>query len=94
MSSASGDQRETSPESGKKKEEPKKPTTNNGGVPYSKSNALEQEKLLLEPFAYLLQVPGKNIRKKLLHAFNFWMKIPQETALKIGEIIQMLHNAR
>ena len=80
MSSSSGDAKQ-----------PKKPSN---GIPYSKSNSREQDKLLLEPFAYLLQVPGKNIRKKLLHAFNFWMKIPDETALKIGEIIQMLHNSR
>jgi geranylgeranyl diphosphate synthase type 3 len=37
----------------------------------------------LEPFTYLLQVPGKNIRKKLLHAFNLWLDVEQ----KKGELI-------
>ena len=63
------------------------------GVPYSKTNAMDQEKKLLEPLAYLLQVPGKNIRKKLLHAFNFWMKVDDAKVHEIGEIVQMLHNA-
>jgi geranylgeranyl diphosphate synthase type 3 len=53
------------------------------GVPYSKCNDHEQDKVLLEPFTYLLQVPGKNIRKKLLHAFNLWLDVEQ----KKGELI-------
>ena len=67
--------------------------TTGNGVPYSKTNAMDQEKKLLEPLAYLLQVPGKNIRKKLLHAFNFWMKVDDAKVHEIGEIVQMLHNA-
>ena len=63
------------------------------GVPYSKTNAIDQEKKLLEPLAYLLQVPGKNIRKKLLHAFNLWMNVEDTKVHEIGEIVQMLHNA-
>ena len=63
------------------------------GIPYSKTNAIDQEKKLLEPLAYLLQVPGKNIRKKLLHAFNFWMHVEEKKVHAIGEIVQMLHNA-
>ena len=68
-------------------------TTTGNGIPYSKTNAMDQEKKLLEPLAYLLQVPGKNIRKKLLHAFNFWMKVDDAKVHEIGEIVQMLHNA-
>ena len=63
------------------------------GIPYSKTNGIDQEKKLLEPLAYLLQVPGKNIRKKLLHAFNFWMSVEDTKVHEIGEIVQMLHNA-
>ena len=63
------------------------------GIPYSQSNDREQDSLLLEPFAHLLQAPGKNVRKKLLHAFNLWMKIPDELTARIGDIVQMLHNA-
>ena len=63
------------------------------GIPYSKTNSIDQEKKLLEPLAYLLQVPGKNIRKKLLHAFNLWMNVEDSKVHEIGEIVQMLHNA-
>ena len=62
-------------------------------VPFSQTNDIEQDKLLLEPMLYLLQVPGKNVRKKLLHAFNVWMGVPEDKVLAIGELVQMLHNA-
>lgn len=65
----------------------------NGDIPYSHSNTKEQDSLLLEPFTHLLQASGKNIRKKLLHAFNLWMNIPDDVIYQIGEIVQMLHNA-
>ena len=69
------------------------PNLNGNGIPYSEGNSKDQDKLLLEPFAYLLQVPGKNVRKKLLHAFNAWLDIPQDKVREIGEIVQILHNA-
>ena len=62
-------------------------------VPFSQSNDEEQDKLLLEPMLYLLEAPGKNVRKKMLQAFNFWTKIPPEKVQAIGELVQMLHNA-
>ena len=61
--------------------------------PYSANNSKEQDRQLLEPFTYLLQVPGKNIRKKLLKAFNIWLNVKEEKVRAIGEIVQMLHNA-
>lgn len=45
------------------------------------------------PFTYIKNLPGKNIRSKLTHAFNHWMKIPTEKLNEIGEIVEMLHNA-
>nr|A0A7D0AGU9.1 RecName: Full=Terpene synthase; Short=EoTPS [Matsumurasca onukii]QAX24808.1 terpene synthase [Matsumurasca onukii] len=48
---------------------------------------------LLQPFTYILQVPGKQIRAKLAHAFNYWLKIPNDKLNIVGEIIQMLHNS-
>eukprot|EP00096_Caligus_rogercresseyi_P009356 TRINITY_DN3162_c0_g1_i1.p1 TRINITY_DN3162_c0_g1~~TRINITY_DN3162_c0_g1_i1.p1 ORF type:complete len:304 (+),score=69.41 TRINITY_DN3162_c0_g1_i1:1057-1968(+) len=62
-------------------------------IPLSQSSNAKEDKLLLEPFTYLLQAKGKNIRKKLLTAFNSWLKIPSDTLNKISDIIQMLHNA-
>ncbi|XP_051176087.1 terpene synthase isoform X2 [Leptopilina boulardi] len=63
------------------------------GVPYSQSGDKEEDEKLLKPFTYILQVPGKQIRGKLAHAFNFWLKIANEKILVVGNIIQMLHNS-
>jgi geranylgeranyl diphosphate synthase type 3 len=48
---------------------------------------------LLQPFTYILQVPGKQIRAKLAHAFNYWLKISADKLLVVGDIVQMLHNS-
>ncbi len=53
----------------------------------------EEEKLLLEPYKYVTQLPGKGVRSKLLRAFNHWMRIPEDKVGEIGTIVQMLHNA-
>ncbi|XP_014229716.1 geranylgeranyl pyrophosphate synthase [Trichogramma pretiosum] len=63
------------------------------GVPYSHSGDKEQDEKLLQPFTYILQVPGKQIRGKLAHAFNYWLKIPVEKLQAVGDITQMLHNS-
>lgn len=48
---------------------------------------------LLEPFHYILQVPGKNIRSQLTKAFNYWLDVPEDKLVKISDIIHILHNA-
>ncbi|XP_054266724.1 terpene synthase [Macrosteles quadrilineatus] len=53
----------------------------------------ELDEKLLQPFSYILQVPGKQIRAKLAHAFNNWLKIPSDKLHIVGEIVQMLHNS-
>ncbi|RZC42003.1 geranylgeranyl pyrophosphate synthase [Asbolus verrucosus] len=62
---------------------------------YSKDNDKSQDEVrkLLQPFTYILQVPGKNIRSKLSRAFNFWLNIPEDKLKKIEEIVEMMHNA-
>ena len=67
--------------------------TTKSQVPFSQSNDKKQDQQLLEPMLYLLQVPGKNVRKKLLGAFNIWTKVPEDKVSAIGELVQMLHNA-
>ncbi|XP_073978997.1 geranylgeranyl pyrophosphate synthase quemao [Rhodnius prolixus] len=57
----------------------------------TKDSSLEEK--LLQPFTYILQVPGKQIRTKLAHAFNYWLEIPPDKLQCVGEIIQMLHNS-
>ncbi|XP_059156777.1 geranylgeranyl pyrophosphate synthase-like isoform X2 [Physella acuta] len=49
--------------------------------------------ILLEPYKYICQIPGKQIRTKLSAAFNHWLRIPEEKMIIVSEVIQMLHNA-
>eukprot|EP01087_Luapelamoeba_hula_P015418 TRINITY_DN4604_c0_g1_i2.p1 TRINITY_DN4604_c0_g1~~TRINITY_DN4604_c0_g1_i2.p1 ORF type:complete len:329 (-),score=55.28 TRINITY_DN4604_c0_g1_i2:41-1027(-) len=53
----------------------------------------ESEHILLEPYTYLLQVPGKDVRGKLIDAFNLWLKVEEPILVQIKELISMLHNA-
>lgn len=66
---------------------------NGNGIPYSKSGDPSQDEKLLQPFKYILQVPGKQIRAKLAHAFNYWLNIPADKLNVVGDIVQMLHNS-
>ena len=49
--------------------------------------------MLLQPFHYICQTPGKQIRPKLAQSFNYWMKVPAEKLRQIEQIVEMLHNA-
>jgi geranylgeranyl diphosphate synthase type 3 len=49
--------------------------------------------ILLEPYEYLLQVPGKDVRAKLIEAFNQWLRIPDKELAQIKTIVTMLHNS-
>ncbi|XP_050520101.1 terpene synthase isoform X1 [Daktulosphaira vitifoliae] len=60
---------------------------------YSTSGERETDEILLQPFTYIMQVPGKQIRAKLALAFNYWLKIPTDKLAVIGDIVQMLHNS-
>ncbi|XP_076169559.1 terpene synthase-like isoform X2 [Ptiloglossa arizonensis] len=62
-------------------------------IPYSQCGDKEEDEILLEPFSYILQVPGKQIRTKLVRAFNYWLKIPQDKLLAVGDIVQILHTS-
>lgn len=57
------------------------------------SYSLEFDQILLQPFTYLLQVQGKQIRVKLSLAFDYWLIIPPKTLNIINDVVQMLHNA-
>ncbi|XP_062519687.1 geranylgeranyl pyrophosphate synthase-like [Corticium candelabrum] len=52
-----------------------------------------EERVLLEPYEYICQVPGKAVRVHLIEAFNVWLKIPDDKLEIIKVITQMLHNA-
>jgi geranylgeranyl diphosphate synthase type 3 len=51
------------------------------------------KEILLEPYEYLLQVPGKDVRGKLIDSFNKWLQISEEELNQIKTIVSMLHNA-
>lgn len=53
----------------------------------------EKESQVLEPYNYLLSNPGKDIRSTLIHAFNVWLKLPQETLEIVLKAVEMLHTA-
>jgi geranylgeranyl diphosphate synthase type 3 len=48
---------------------------------------------ILPPLAHIVQVPGKNIRSKLVHAFNYWLKAPADKLVEVGDMSEYLHNA-
>nr|XP_034827859.1 geranylgeranyl pyrophosphate synthase-like [Maniola hyperantus] len=51
------------------------------------------ENELLSPFNYIQQVKGKQLRVKIVLAFNYWFKVPSEKLHQIFDILNMLHNA-
>lgn len=53
----------------------------------------QQEQILLEPYTYHSQIPGKEIRSKLIEAFNLWLNVPEDDLEVIKRIVRMLHNA-
>ena len=53
----------------------------------------EKEKILLGPYDYMVDHPGKDIRKKLIAAFDVWLKVPEESLVIITKVIGMLHTA-
>jgi Polyprenyl synthetase len=53
----------------------------------------DKEKILLGPYDYLFDQPGKDIRKQLISAFNSWLKVPPESLEIITKVVGMLHTA-
>lgn len=54
---------------------------------------LSQKQILLEPYEYLCAHPGKDVRTKMIAAFNVWLQVPQDQLLVITKVIGMLHSA-
>jgi geranylgeranyl diphosphate synthase, type III len=53
----------------------------------------EPDTACLEPFNYLLQMPGKDVRGGLIDCFQLWLQIPDDKLDIIKEIVSSLHNA-
>lgn len=52
-----------------------------------------KEKILRGPFDYLVNVPGKNIRKAFVEAFNQILQVPPESVETINNVVAILHTA-
>jgi geranylgeranyl diphosphate synthase, type III len=53
----------------------------------------EKERIVLGPYDYLYDRPGKDIRKQMILAFNFWLKVPDDRLAIISKVVGMLHTA-
>ena len=53
----------------------------------------EKEKIVLGPYDYLFDQPGKDIRKQFITVFNAWLKVPEKSIAIITKVIGMLHTA-
>ncbi|BDD59827.1 geranylgeranyl pyrophosphate synthetase [Monascus purpureus] len=53
----------------------------------------QNEKVLMGPYDYMSQHPGKDIRRQLINAFNAWLKVPPESLDIINRVVGMLHTA-
>lgn len=48
---------------------------------------------MLEPFHYLTHVPGKDVRGKLIDAFQQWLCISDDKLAAVKDIVAQLHTA-
>ncbi|KAL8769622.1 MAG: hypothetical protein Q9209_004419 [Squamulea sp. 1 TL-2023] len=53
----------------------------------------QKEQIVLGPFDYMMNHPGKDIRKQLIAAFNAWLQVPPSSLEIITKVIGMLHTA-
>lgn len=47
----------------------------------------------MQPYNYITSLPGKNVRKKLAHAFNIWLNLDEKVCAQIAEMVTLLHNS-
>ncbi|KAF3168737.1 geranylgeranyl pyrophosphate synthetase [Orbilia oligospora] len=52
-----------------------------------------KEQAVCGPYDYLVSLPGKDIRSKLIDAFNIYLQVPEESLGIIKHVVAMLHNA-
>ncbi|CAN8103574.1 unnamed protein product [Discula destructiva] len=53
----------------------------------------KEEQVIQAPLTYLLEIPGKDVRSKMINAFNVWLQISDEKLTIIKRIIELLHTA-
>ncbi|KAL8918061.1 MAG: hypothetical protein Q9208_007583 [Pyrenodesmia sp. 3 TL-2023] len=75
--------------------DPPQPPSNSSDNDPGTSNdwSSQKEQILLGPFDYMMDHPGKDIRKHLISAFNAWLQVPPASLEIITRVIGMLHTA-
>jgi hypothetical protein len=53
----------------------------------------DREEKCLEPFVYLNQIPGKDVRGGLLDCLQSWLHVPEDKLFVIKDVIASLHTA-
>lgn len=53
----------------------------------------KNEKILMGPYDYMHQHPGKDVRRQLIQAFNSWLQVPPESLAIISKVVTMLHTS-
>ncbi|KAL4795435.1 isoprenoid synthase domain-containing protein [Aspergillus venezuelensis] len=53
----------------------------------------QNEEIIMGPYDYMLQHPGKDLRRQMINAFNAWLNVPPESLAIITKVIAMLHTA-
>jgi geranylgeranyl diphosphate synthase type 3 len=48
---------------------------------------------VLEPFTYISANRGKEIRSKMIAAFNVWLNVPEAQLKTVAKVVSMLHQA-
>ncbi|KAG9221355.1 hypothetical protein CCMSSC00406_0009932 [Pleurotus cornucopiae] len=51
------------------------------------------ESAILEPYSYISDNPGKDVRTRMIEAFNLWLNVPQAQLQTIAKVVNMLHTA-
>ncbi|KAA8652643.1 hypothetical protein EYZ11_011713 [Aspergillus tanneri] len=77
------------------------PVSTNGAPPVALPNvpftnppaSCDEQKVVRSPLDYLLNVPGKDLRKKLISAFQVWLEVSEEKLQVINSIVGLLHTA-
>ncbi|KAJ8113439.1 hypothetical protein OPT61_g4437 [Boeremia exigua] len=49
--------------------------------------------VILQPYRYLISLPGKGFRDLIIDALNTWLQVPLKSTNKIKTIVKMLHSA-
>ncbi|KAI3211215.1 hypothetical protein CBS147311_851 [Penicillium roqueforti] len=53
----------------------------------------KNDKILMGPYDYVHEHPGKDIRRQLIHAFNAWLQVPPASLAIITKVVTMLHTS-